>query len=92
MNRKTPAALSRGGADGAQARRSQAALGQPGRRSRYRSLPNDRWSLDFVSDQLANGRRFRVLTIIDDVHPASAWPRSPTSRCRASGWRASWTR
>jgi len=29
--------------------------------------PNSRWSTDFVHDQLANGRRFRVLTIIDDV-------------------------
>jgi putative transposase len=27
---------------------------------------NDRWSLDFVSDQLTDGRRFRVLTIVDD--------------------------
>lgn len=25
-----------------------------------------RWSMDFVSDQLANGRRFRVLNVIDD--------------------------
>jgi putative transposase len=25
-----------------------------------------RWSLDFVSDQLANGWRFRVLNIVDD--------------------------
>lgn len=29
--------------------------------------PNSRWSTDFVHDQLANGRRFRVLTVIDDV-------------------------
>jgi putative transposase len=29
-------------------------------------LPNDRWSLDFVSDQFSDGRRFRVLTIVDD--------------------------
>ena len=29
--------------------------------------PNARWSLDFVHDQLACGRRFRVLTIVDDV-------------------------
>ena len=29
--------------------------------------PNSRWSTDFVHDQLANGSRFRVLTIIDDV-------------------------
>ena len=28
--------------------------------------PNQRWSLDFVSDQLADGRRFRVLNIVDD--------------------------
>lgn len=27
---------------------------------------NERWSADFVSDQLANGRRFRVLNIVDD--------------------------
>ena len=27
---------------------------------------NQRWSLDFVSDTLSNGRRFRVLCIVDD--------------------------
>ena len=27
---------------------------------------NQRWSLDFVSDQLACGRRFRVLNVVDD--------------------------
>lgn len=27
---------------------------------------NQRWSMDFVSDQLAPGRRFRVLNIVDD--------------------------
>lgn len=27
---------------------------------------NDRWSMDFVSDQLSNGRRFRVLNVVDD--------------------------
>ncbi len=27
---------------------------------------NERWSLDFVSDALADGRRFRVLAIVDD--------------------------
>lgn len=27
---------------------------------------NERWSVDFVSDQLANGRRFRVFNVIDD--------------------------
>ena len=28
--------------------------------------PNDRWSLDFVSDQLLDGRRFRILAVVDD--------------------------
>jgi putative transposase len=29
--------------------------------------PNARWSLDFVHDQMANGRRFRVLNVTDDI-------------------------
>jgi putative transposase len=28
--------------------------------------PNERWSLDFMSDQLADYRRFRILNIVDD--------------------------
>jgi len=28
--------------------------------------PNDRWSLDFVSDQFLDGRRFRILAVVDD--------------------------
>ncbi len=28
--------------------------------------PNQRWSLDFVADQLVDGRRFRVLVVVDD--------------------------
>lgn len=31
-----------------------------------RCVTNDRWSLDFVSDQLTDGRRFRILKIVDD--------------------------
>ena len=27
--------------------------------------PNERWSMDFVSDSLHDGRRFRVLTLVD---------------------------
>jgi putative transposase len=30
------------------------------------AFPNDRWSLDFVSDQFVCGRRFRILAIFDD--------------------------
>ena len=28
--------------------------------------PNQRWSLDFVSDALTDGRRFRILAVLDD--------------------------
>lgn len=28
--------------------------------------PNQRWSLDFVSDTLIDGRRFRILAVVDD--------------------------
>ena len=28
--------------------------------------PNDCWSLDFVHDQMTDGRRFRVVVIVDD--------------------------
>jgi putative transposase len=29
-------------------------------------LPNDRWSLDFVADQFIDGRRLRILIVVDD--------------------------
>lgn len=48
------------------------------RRSRRRAIgtrapiliearPNARWSLDFVHDQFATGRRFRIFNVVDDV-------------------------
>lgn len=30
------------------------------------SRPGQRWSMDFMSDQLSNGRRFRLFNVIDD--------------------------
>jgi putative transposase len=30
------------------------------------SRPNEPWSLDFASDCLTGGRRFRILAIVDD--------------------------
>jgi putative transposase len=41
--------------------------------------PNEHWSMDFVADQLADGRRFRVLTLVDNfsrVSPAIRAERS----------------
>jgi putative transposase len=29
-------------------------------------LPNERWSLDFVADQFMDGRRMRILVVVDD--------------------------
>ena len=29
--------------------------------------PNERWRLDFVSDAFTDGRRFRVLAIVNDI-------------------------
>ena len=31
------------------------------------AMPNARWSIDFIHDQMACGRRFRILNILDDV-------------------------
>ena len=31
------------------------------------AAPNARWSVDFVHDQLADGRRLRILNVVDDV-------------------------
>ena len=33
--------------------------------------PQERWSIDFMTDSLAGGRRFRVLTIVDNVSRVS---------------------
>jgi putative transposase len=55
--------------------------------------PNQRWSLDFVADQLVDGRRFRVL-VVSTTSPGSAWrslstPRSPASGSPANSMRSS---
>lgn len=49
------------------------------RRKTYRSCllpayrPNYRWSMDFISDQLGNGRRVRILVIIDEFSKELIW-------------------
>ena len=35
------------------------------------TAPNERWSLDFLSDRLADGRAFRILTLVDNVSRVS---------------------
>ncbi|HTE17621.1 MAG TPA: DDE-type integrase/transposase/recombinase, partial [Armatimonadota bacterium] len=35
------------------------------------AAPNDRWSMDFVSDRPADGRAFRVLALVDNVSRVS---------------------
>ena len=52
--------------------------------------PNARWSVDFVHDQLSNGRRFRILNVTT-TSPRNAWRRSPTLQSPAGGWRANST-
>ena len=51
---------------------------------------NARWSLDFVHDQFAQGRRFRILNIVDDVTRVCCLRRQfPTPRSRANELHAS---
>jgi transposase InsO family protein len=52
--------------------------------------PNQRWSLDFVHDRMTDGRRFRILAVVDDA-PASVWRWWRTRGSRAFGWRGSLT-
>jgi putative transposase len=40
---------------------------------------NDRWSLDFVSDALFSGRKFRTLNVIDDFSRECPAIKSDTS-------------
>ena len=50
---------------------------------------NQRWSLDFVSDTLGQGRKFRMLTVVDDFsRECVAW--SWTTRSPASVSPANW--
>lgn len=47
-------------------KRSRKRLVRRGERLAPPSQPNERWSMDFTSDQLSNGRRFRTFNVVDD--------------------------
>jgi len=53
--------------EGLTVRRRKARRRDVGARAPAPVLPNERWSLHFVHDQLVTARRFRVLNIVDDV-------------------------
>jgi putative transposase len=47
------------------------------------TIPQDRnlrWSLDFVADALVSGRRFRILTLVDDFTAVFGLVVDPRSR------------
>jgi putative transposase len=46
--------------------------------------PNERWSLDFVSDCLTDRRRFRILVIVDDFTRESLIPDTSLSGARVA--------
>jgi len=41
--------------------------------------PNERWSIDFMADSLATGRRFRTLNVVDDYSRECLWIEVDTS-------------
>ena len=49
--------------------------------------PNQHWSMDFVHDQMLDGRKFRILTVIDQWsrESVSLWSPASASRAGASG-------
>ncbi len=57
------------GEEGLQVRKRQRRLRRVGPtepKRRVATYPGEVWSWDFVSDQMANGSRFRILTLIDE--------------------------
>ena len=76
INRKKPQRLYRD--EGLPVRRRRGRKRAVGARSPapVLALTNQRWSLDFVHDQLATGRRFRVLNMMTDPEAASGGSRA----------------
>jgi putative transposase len=51
-------------------------------------LRNDRWSLDFVADQFIDGRRMRILIVVDDCTRECLALVADTSISGTFGWLA----
>ena len=49
---------------------------------------NQRWSLDFVSDQFTDGRRFRILAVVDDCTREPQCGETCLARFGLMGWTA----
>jgi transposase InsO family protein len=68
IRRQAPVpALSRGAAYGQEAQHPQARTRHPYTNTIPQG-PNQRWSLDFAAEVLSDGRRFRVLVVVDDFN------------------------
>ena len=53
-----------------------------GERPAVATGPNQRWSMDFVSDQLADRRKLRMLTVVDDfTRQCLSWSEGYTQSC-----------
>ncbi len=52
---------------------------------------NQRWSLDFVADALSDGRRSRILCVVDDFSRECLATVVDTSLGRGCVWCANWT-
>ena len=50
------------------------------------SVINECWSMDFVSDSLFNGRRFRALTIVDNFSRECLWIEAAQRLCGEAMW------
>lgn len=48
------------------------------------TAPNALWGMDFVSDALFDGRRFRLLTVVDHYSPENTGPKRIRRRRRRS--------
>lgn len=56
---------------GIRVRRKKKRVGVPRVTPPAAKRPQERWSMDFLTDALADGRRFRVLTLVDNVSRVS---------------------